>query len=315
MLATVTGKAEPRVRLLVITGATATGKTSLGVDLAHQIGSEIISADSRQVYRGLDIGTGKDLEEYSRVSPPVLYHLIDIVDPDFVYTLYHFQRDCYELLDRMRVEEPFAGGTPLVMVGGTPLYIASVLLGYQIHQVPENPELRLRLEQQPLGDLVEELNHHDPELAARTDISTKRRVIRALEIVEQSRLGQVKCTGPPPFVIESKVFAIRTDRKQLHQRIDSRLEVRLEHGLVDEVRELLDRGVSRQRMTELGLEYREVSAYLLGEISYETMVEQLKHAIHRFARRQEIWFRSFDRRGIPVTWIAADDLQALLEWV
>jgi tRNA dimethylallyltransferase len=315
MLTTVTAEAEHRVRVLVITGATATGKTGLGVDLAHQIGSEIISADSRQVYRGLDIGTGKDLEEYSRVSPPVPYHLIDIVEPDFVYTLYHFQRDCYELLDRKRTEQPFAGGTPLIMVGGTPLYITAVLLGYQIHQVPDNPELRQSLDQQPLDSLVEELQQSDPELAARTDISTKRRVIRALEIVEQRRHGQIRCTGPPPFTIESKVFAIRIDRQQLHQQIDSRLEARLEHGLVDEVRELLDRGVSRQRMIELGLEYREVSAYLLGESSYETMVEQLKHAIHRFARRQEIWFRSFGRRGIPVTWIAADDLAALLDWV
>ncbi len=300
------------MRLLVLTGATATGKTRLAVAVAHRLGSEIISADSRQVYRGLDLGTGKDLHEYSQVSPPVPYHLIDIVEPSTVYTLYHFQRDCYQVLQDRREQQPYAGGTPLVMAGGTPLYLASVLLDYRIPHVPDNPQLRRRLEPRPHDELVEELRRSGSEQIERTDLSSKRRVIRALEIVEHSRHHPVVCSESPPFPITAKVYAIRIDRKELHRRIDHRLEERLHQGMVDEVRSLLESGLPRQRLDELGLEYREIAAYLAGDKPFAEMVRSLQVAIHRFARRQEIWLRGFPKRGIPVSWIDVSDVELVL---
>ncbi len=301
-----------RFPLLVITGATATGKTSLAVDIAHQLSSEIISADSRQVYRGLDIGTGKDLADYAAVDPPVPYHLIDIVEAETVYTLYHFQRDCYRLLEAKRKISPFCDGVPLLLVGGTPLYIASVLLNYRIPNVPEDSELRRTLEQQELPDLVEQLRHENAEVFEKTDLTTKRRVVRALEIAAHARRGTLQETAPLPFDLVPEVFVMRVDRKEIHRRIDRRLRQRLEEGMVEEVRDLLDRGITRERMEQLGLEYRELSAYIHGDKSYGEMVHDLEVAIHRFARRQEIWFRGFERRGISVTWIEPNDREAIL---
>lgn len=300
------------MRLIVITGATATGKTRLAVEVAHTLGSEIVSADSRQVYRGLDIGTGKDLAEYAAVSPPVPYHLIDIVEPSEVYTLYHFQRDFYDLLRRCRGAEPFASGTPLVVAGGTPLYLAAVLLGYQIPNVPDDPELRAALEARPLDELVAELGELSPEILARTDVSTKRRVIRSLEVARHASRHELVVTPPLEFALEAEVFATRVERREIHRRIDARLAARLEEGLIEEVRGLLAAGIERARLDQLGLEYREVAAYLAGEKSREAMVHDLAVAIHRFARRQEVWLRSFPRRGIHLAWVDPDAAVAVL---
>jgi len=305
------------IRLLVIVGPNASGKTHLGVNVAHRLGSEIISADSRQIYRGLDIGSGKDLEEYRQVAPPVPVHMIDVADPSSVYSLFHYQRDCYRLLEEKERQPSFNSGVPLVMVGGTGLYVEAVLRGYRIANVPENVDLRRRLMHHDHEELVHELRHADPQLAERTDCDSTKRVVRALEIVSYSRHHTVRYSQRPPFTIEHAVFGIRIPRYELYRRIDTRLNARLEQGLIAEVEGLLDAGVAPERMEMLGLEYREVTAYLTGEKTEQQMIDDLRHGIRRFAKRQQTWFRGSPRRGIEVTWIGAEDQHLLLEhpWV
>ena len=300
------------IRLLVIVGPTACGKTSLGVDVAHALGSEIVSADSRQVYRGLDIGSGKDLVEYGRVTPPVPYHLIDVADPRTVYSVMHYQRDCYAVLERKARERPFAEGVPLLMVGGTGLYVEAVLRGYRIANVPENVELRERLMERDHAELVRTLERMDAELAARTDRSSKKRVVRALEIAERAREGEVRYSEPCPVPIEYAVYGVEVSREEVCRRIDARLDARLEQGLVAEVRELLDAGVTPERMAVLGLEYREVTAYLTGAKSGQRMRDDLRTGIRKLAKRQRTWFRGLPRRGIDVTWIGPEDADAMI---
>jgi tRNA dimethylallyltransferase len=300
------------IRLLVIVGPNAVGKTRLGVRVAHALGSEILSADSRQVYRGLDIGAGKDLDEYRQVTPPVPYHLIDVADPRSIYSLYHYQRDCYRLLERKAREAPFAGGRPLVMVGGTGLYVEAVLRGYRIANVPEDEELRERLMRRDHAELTAELQRLDPELARETDCSSKKRVVRALEIAEYARHHEVRHSGPPPVAIEHAVFGIEIDRDELHRRIDRRLLERIDQGMLAEVQRLLDAGVTPARMEMLGLEYREVTAFLTGRKSEQQMVDDLRRGIRRLAKRQRTWFRGLPRRGIGVSWIAPGEHQAVL---
>jgi tRNA dimethylallyltransferase len=300
------------IRLLVIVGPNASGKTRLGVDVAHAVGSEIISADSRQVYRGLDIGSGKDLEEYSRVSPPVPYHLIDVADPRSVYSLFHYQRDCYRLLQAKHDEPAFRDGLPLLMVGGTGLYVESVLRGYRIANVPEDVEFRRQQMLRDHGELVEELGRLDPDLVRRTDSSSKKRVVRALEIVHYARLHPVRYSDPPPVSIEYAVFVVDVSLEELPRRIGARLDARLEQGLAAEVKALLAAGVTEARMAQLGLEYREVTAYLTGKKTKQRMLDDLRRGIRRFAKRQQTWFRGLPRRGIEVAWIAPDDRDALL---
>jgi tRNA dimethylallyltransferase len=283
------------------------------VDVAHALNSEIVSADSRQIYRGLDIGSGKDLEEYSRVNPAVRHHLIDVADPCSIYSLFHYQRDCYRLLELKAREQPFAGGTPLLMVGGTGLYVESVLRGFRIANVPEDVELRERLMQRERSELVEELLELDPELASRTDESSKKRVVRALEIVAYSREQTVRYSEDPPVAIEYSVFGIDVAREELHRRIDRRLDERLAHGLIEEVEGLLAGGVDPPRMAQLGLEYREVTAFLTGAKQRDQMVEDLRREIHRFAKRQRTWFRGLPRRGIDLTWIEPGDVETVLD--
>jgi tRNA dimethylallyltransferase len=301
------------IRLLVIVGPNAGGKTRLGVDVAHALGSEIISADSRQVYRGLDIGSGKDLEEYSRVSPPVPYHLIDVADPRSIYSLFHYQRDCYRILQAKHDEPDFGDGRPLLMVGGTGLYVESVLRGYRIANVPEDVEFRRNQMLRDHGELVEELDRLDPDLARRTDSSSKKRVVRALEIASHARGRPVRYSEPPPVSIQYAVFAVDVSPEELERRIDARLEARLEQGLVDEVQGLLAAGVTEERMTQLGLEYREVTAYLNGSKSKQRMLDDLRRGIRRLAKRQRTWFRGLPRRGIEVAWISSDARDVLLD--
>jgi tRNA dimethylallyltransferase len=298
-------------------GPNASGKTRLGVNVAHCLGSEIISADSRQVYRGLDIGSGKDLDEYRQVTPPVPVHLIDVADPHSVYSVFQYQSDCYRLLADKEHESAFGKGLPLVMVGGSGLYVEAVLRGYRIADVPEDAALRRELMQRKHADLVGELCQLDPELAERTDCESTKRVVRALEIARFARHHPVKYSEPPPVMIEHAVFGIRIPRDELHRRIDARLEERLEQGLIAEVEGLLAAGVTPERMEVLGLEYREVTAYLTGAKTERQMINDLRHGIRRLAKRQLTWFRGFPRRGIEITWIDSDDRAALLEhpWV
>jgi len=301
------------LHLLVIVGPTASGKTRLGVEAAHRLGSEIVSADSRQVYRGLDIGTGKDLEEYARVEPPVPYHMIDIADPEEVYTLFRFQEDCYRVLGDLAQRTPFAGGeVPVLMVGGSGLYVEAVVRRYRLADVPMDRDGRAVLEKLPLAELAERLQHQAPEIAEATDLSNARRVIRALEIVEFSKASKVRYSEPPPVQWRLTVFGLEAERSVLRRRIGRRLRQRLEEGMIEEVRGLLDRGVSRRRLKELGLEYREVAAFLEGEKDLDRMVSDLESAIGGFAKRQQTWFRGMERRGVPIRWIAADDVEAVV---
>ncbi len=303
-----------KLRLAVIVGPTASGKTWLGVRVAHRLGSEIVSADSRQVYRGLDIGTGKDLAEYSRVDPPVPYHLTDVADVRDVYSLFHYQRDCYATLRELAGRPPFAGGEcPLLLVGGTGLYVEAVLRQYRFAQVPEDPELRQRLGQESREALDERLKREDPKRWERTDRSTRRRLVRALEIVEWSREHPVEETPPLGLDLVFQVFCVTIQREGLQERIRERLIRRIEEGMVDEARRLLDEGVRRERLDELGLEYRELAAHLAGEKSLEQMIDDLARAIRRFAKRQETWFRGMERRGIPVTVVGPDDVDRIVE--
>ena len=302
------------IRLLVIAGPTAVGKTRLGVEVAHTLGSEILSADSRQVYRGLDLGTGKDLEEYAAVDPGVPYHLIDIAEPDEIYTLFRFQQDCYRVIRRATKQEKYrSGAVPLIMVGGSGLYIEAVIRAYQIADVPQDPELRQQLRRRPREDLVERLRHIDPQRAARSDLSSRERVIRALEIAVAEERGPVATSEPPGFDLECRVFAVRVNRETLRLRIRTRLETRLEGGLADEVRALQDAGLSGDRLERLGLEYREVGAYLAGRKNRRQIVDDLATAIGRFAKRQETWLRGMERRGTPITWIEPGDATRILE--
>ena len=294
------------VRLLVLVGPTASGKTRLGVQVAHALGSEIISADSRQVYRGLDIGSGKDLSEYSEVSPPVPYHLIDVADPREVYSVFHYQRDCYRLL-----EEKAGSARPLVMVGGTGLFVEAVLRGYRIPNVPEDVALRNALMHHDHDGLLQELRGLDEELFERTDRSSKKRVVRAIEIARHARDHELRFSPPPPVEIEFAVFAIDIPAEELGHRIEARLEARIEQGMIDEVRGLLDSGVTPARMGQLGLEYREVTAYLHGKKTRQQMQEDLARGIRQLAKRQRTWFRGLSRRGIELDWIAPDDHDAM----
>ena len=302
------------VRLLIIVGPTAVGKTRLGVEVAQALGSEILSADSRQVYRGLDLGTGKDLEEYAAVDPPIPYHLIDVADPQEIYTLFRFQQDCYEVIRLLAKEDGYGSGrVPLVMVGGSGLYVEAVVRDYRIADVPEDSELRQRLRRRGREELVERLRRTDPDRAVGPDLSSRERVIRALEIAAAEQRGPVPTSVPLGLELECRVFGVRIDRSTLRRRIRTRLEDRLSDGMVDEVRTLLDAGISPERLERLGLEYREIGAYLAGSKNRRQMVDDLATAIGRFAKRQETWFRGMERRGTPVTWIEPGDATRILE--
>ncbi len=301
------------LHILAIVGPTACGKTRLGVEVAHRLGSEIVSADSRQVYRGLDIGTGKDLAEYAEVDPPIPYHLIDIADPEEVYTLFRFQQDCYRVLGELATRPPFSDDSaPVIMVGGSGLYVEAVVRDYRLADVPNNADLRLRLDALDLEHLVGELKQRWPDLAVKTDMTSKRRVIRAIEIGEFRERQPVPYGEPPSVPLRFSVFGIEIARQELRRRIRLRLRARLEEGMVEEVQGLLDRGVDPGRLGDLGLEYREVAAYLLGKKSREEMASDLESAIGHFAKRQQTWFRGMERRGTPVRWINADDVDSVI---
>ncbi len=284
-------------KILFITGPTASGKTSRAVALARQLNGEVISADSRQIYRGMDLGTGKDLDEYAEVP----YHLIDIAPAGYKYNLYEFLRD----FDRARGDIESRGRFPIVC-GGTGLYVESALKGLHLPEVPANPELRQRLENKSLEELSEILATMKT-LHNSTDIDTAKRAIRAIEIETYYQLhpDAAKNAKPSPLT-DAVTVGVDIPRDIRRQRISSRLRSRLDAGMIDEVRTLIAGGIDPEDLIYYGLEYKFITLYVIGRISYEEMVEGLEIAIHQFAKRQMTWFRGMERRGFPIHWLPWD---------
>ncbi len=283
--------------LITVLGPTASGKTALAVQLAYRLNGEIISADSRQVYRQMDIGTGKDLSEYTVNGRPIPYHLIDIREPGDKYTLFDYQHDFHRAY-----QEILARGKQPILCGGTGLYIESVLKGYNLPDVPPNPRLRAALEERSLDELSELLSSYRP-LHNTTDTKNKRRVIRAIEIEEyKSRQGGVDTSFP---AIKSVIVGLTIDREVRRTNITARLTARLQEGMIEEIAQLLASGVAPNDLIYYGLEYKFVTQHVIGELSREEMFRKLEIAIHQFAKRQMTWFRGMERRGFTIHWIDA----------
>lgn len=290
-------------RMITILGPTASGKTSLAAALSAKIGAEIISADSRQVYRNMDIGTGKDLSDYKVGDIEVGYHLIDIAEPGTKYNLFEYQRDF------LKAYEDIVGRNVIpVLCGGTGLYIEAVLNGYKLIPVPENKVLRKSLENKTLTELTDILvslkhvNHSNMHNS--TDIDTAKRAIRAIEIETYYRQNNFLNERLFPK-IDSLIIGVGIDREERRRRITRRLLQRLDEGIVDEVRGLLDKGIPPENLIYYGLEYKFVTKYVIGEINYGEMLRSLEIAIHQFAKRQMTWFRGMERRGFKIHWLDA----------
>lgn len=291
--------------MITIVGPTASGKTRLAVDVALALNSEVISGDSRQVYKEMTLGTGKDLEDYlvrdaeGKVVKEVKCHLIDIREPGYRYSIYEFQKDFHAAYNDI-----ISRGLTPVFCGGSGLYVESILKGYEMHEVPENPELRKSLEGKSLEELAEILKTYKT-LHNQTDTDTAKRAIREIEIRDYYRTHAEQLTGYP--AVPSVVVGTEVDRDVRRERISRRLRERLDAGMVDEVRHLLeDRKIPPQDLIYYGLEYKYLTLYLTGELSYEEMVRQLEIAIHQFAKRQMTWFRGMEKRGIHIHWIPAE---------
>ena len=283
--------------LITIIGPTASGKTPLATALADRLGTEIISGDSRQVYRRMDLGTGKDLADYTIEGRSVPYHLIDIVEPGYKYNVFEYQRDFLKAYESI-VEK---GKLP-ILCGGTGMYIESVLKGYRLLPVPENPELRASLEGKSLQELTLILEGYK-KLHNSTDVDTAKRAIRAIEIEEYYK------QQPPEYrefpALKSLIVGVDFDRELRREKITRRLQQRLDEGMVDEVRGLLAEGISAESLIYYGLEYKFLTQYAIGELTYEEMFHQLETAIHQFAKRQMTWFRGMERRGFVIHWLDA----------
>ena len=286
-------------QLITILGPTACGKTAVATQLAARLMGEIISADSRQVFRGMDIGTGKDLGDYQVNGQAIPYHLIDIADAGTKYSVFEFQRDFLRAY-----EEIHSRGHQPILCGGTGLYIESVLRAYRLVEVPVNHLLREQLEGKSLEELTAMLASYK-RLHNTTDVDTARRAIRAIEIEEYYHEHHIDETHPFPS-IASLTFGLDIPRELRRERISRRLDKRLdEEGMVDEVRQLLDNGVKAEDLISYGLEYRYLTLYLTGQLSYDEMVRKLEIAIHQFAKRQMTYFRGMERRGVNIHWIDA----------
>ncbi len=283
--------------LVTILGPTASGKTPLAAALAYRLNAEIISGDSRQVYRRMDLGTGKDLADYVVDGKRIPYHLIDIVEPGYKYNVFEFQRDFLQAYDEIRQR-----GVLPILCGGTGMYIESVLKGYKLLPVPENPELRASLADKSLDELTAILAGYK-KLHNSTDVDTVKRAIRAIEIEEYYRQQPVSAREFP--AINSLVIGVDIDRDLRRAKITRRLKQRLDEGMVDEVRALLDAGIPAEDLIYYGLEYKYLTLYAVGQLTYDEMFHQLEIAIHQFAKRQMTWFRGMERRGFNIHWIDA----------
>lgn len=282
--------------MITILGPTASGKTPFAAALARRIGGEIISADSRQVYRRMDIGTGKDLDDYDEVP----YHLIDIAEPGTKYNLFQYQHDFLKAYEDIRSR----GVTP-ILCGGTGLYLEAVLKGYQLAPVPENKQLRASLEGKSLEELTQMLvelkRKNGTNMHNKTDVDSAQRAIRAIEIELFNGENPQEGAQIPP--IDSLIIGVDIDREERRRKISRRLKLRLETGMVEEVKALLDSGIPADDLIYYGLEYKFVTEYIIGKTTYEEMYRSLEIAIHQFAKRQMTWFRGMERRGFTIHWI------------
>ncbi len=290
-------------RMITILGPTASGKTTLAAHLAARLHAEIISADSRQVYCGMDIGTGKDLADYTVEGHKVPYHLIDICEPGTKYNLFRYQQDFLDCYEDIRNR-----GVLPILCGGTGLYIEAVLKGYSLSPVPQNAELRKDLEDKSLEELtvmlVELKAKNHSLMHNKTDVDSCQRAIRAIEIETYNLTKPTEERQCPP--IESLIIGVDIDRETRRKKITSRLKVRLEEGMLDEIDGLLKQGVPAEDLIYYGLEYKFVTEHLVGKLSYNEMFRQLEIAIHQFAKRQMTWFRGMERRGFTIHWINAE---------
>jgi len=294
--------------LIAVLGPTASGKTALAVRLARKIGGEIISADSRQVYRGMDLGTGKDLSEYGCNGDAVPFHLIDICDPTEEFSVFAFQQrfiDCFRDI-AARGKIPF-------LVGGTGLYLDSVLRGYRMAPVPLNASLRERLTGYDMESLRRYFLSIQRDAHNSTDLLERERLIRAIEIAEFSR--DHPTAALQSIQIEPLVIGICLEREELRRKITLRLQTRLQAGMIDEVKRLHDRGVNWERLESFGLEYRYISRYLQHKISHEEMFQILNTRIRQFAKRQETWFRGMGKKGVPIHWMDGPDEEAVFRLI
>lgn len=287
----------PNYDLIAILGPTASGKTPFAAALAAELNTEIISADSRQIYRGMDLGTGKDLADYTIGGRTVPYHLIDIADPGYKYNVFEYQRDFLSAYEAIKQK-----GCLPVLCGGTGMYLEAVLKGYRLLPVPENPELRARLEGKSLAELTEMLKQYKT-LHNSTDVDTAKRAIRAIEIEEYYLQTDVAEREFPK--LNSLIIGVDIDRELRREKITRRLRQRLDEGMVDEVRRLLAGGIKADDLIYYGLEYKYLTLYAIGKMSYDEMFTGLETAIHQFAKRQMTWFRGMERRGFTIHWVNA----------
>jgi tRNA dimethylallyltransferase len=281
--------------LLVVTGPTASGKTALAAAVAERVGGEIISADSRQVYRGMNLGTGKDYDDYLVNGTRIPCHLIDIAEAGYKYNVFEYQRDFIKVYSDLKKRKIFP-----VVCGGSGLYADSIITGYKMYEVPPDSGLRIELEKKSMEELKEILSTFK-NLHNITDIDTKKRIIRAIEIEHFSKNKRNQISGFPK--VRSLHFGIMFDRETRRKRITERLKRRLNSGMIEEVKQLIDKGIQADTLIYYGLEYKFITLYLTGKITQEEMIKDLEVAIHQFAKRQMTWFRGMERRGIKIHWI------------
>lgn len=304
---------QSKYNLVTILGPTAGGKTGVAARLAHRIDGEIISADSRQVYRGMDLGTGKDYADYVVEGQQVPFHLIDIVDAGYEYNVFEYQRDFLVVFDDICQRKKFP-----ILCGGSGLYLEAVLNNYRLIQVPHNEELRKQLETKNLEELIDILKTYKSQLHNQTDIENTKRAIRAIEIEEHCLLHPETDIKMPS--LNSLVVGVKFDRLSRRKRITERLHQRLTEGMIDEVQRLLDKGLSPEQLTYYGLEYKYLTWYLTGKLTYDEMVDQLNTAIHQFAKRQMTWFRRMERQGTRIHWLDGympenEKTEQILSWM
>ncbi len=298
--------------MVTILGPTASGKTEVAVNLAYRLGGEIISSDSRQVYREMDLGTGKDIEEYRINGSDVPYHLIDIAEPGYQYNVFEFQRDFLKVYDELKEREKFP-----VLCGGSGMYLEAILKGYRLIQVPVNEQRRGELQLLTLDELVKILKSYK-SINNTSDTENRKRAIRAIEIEEFCKANPSTDLSFP--VINSLIVGVKYDRDSRRRRITARLKQRLENGMVEEVERLLSKGLKPDDLIYYGLEYKYLTNYIQGELTFDEMFEGLNIAIHQFAKRQMTWFRKMEREGFKIRWLdgympIGEKTEKILSWL